>query len=71
MALVGLVRVSTKQQATSQQHAALGPICVKVFEKKVSGKLDVDAHPGLREAIECMRDGNTLRAWTGRAGPPA
>ena len=33
---------------------------MKVFEEKVSGKLDVDARPGLREAIEYMRDGDML-----------
>ncbi|MDN5698994.1 MAG: recombinase family protein [Kocuria sp.] len=60
MSLVGLVRVSTKKQETSRQHDALDPICVKVFEEKVSGKLDVDARPGLREAIEYMRDGDML-----------
>lgn len=60
MALVGLVRVSTKKQETSRQHDALDPICVKVFEEKVSGKLDVDSRPGLREAIEYMRDGDML-----------
>ena len=60
MALVGLVRVSTKKQETSRQHDALDPICVKVFEEKVSGKLDVDSRPGLREAIEYMRDRDML-----------
>lgn len=60
MALVGLVRVSTKKQETSRQHDALDSICVKVFEEKVSGKLDVDSRPGLREAIEYMRDGDML-----------
>lgn len=60
MTLVGLVRVSTKKQETSRQHDALDPICVKVFEEKVSGKLAVDARPGLREAIEYMRDGDML-----------
>jgi len=33
---------------------------VKVSEETVSGKLDLDAHPGLREAIEYMRDGDML-----------
>ncbi len=60
MALVGLVRVSTKKQETSRQHDVLDPICIKVVEEKVSGKLDVDARPGLREAIEYMRDGDML-----------
>ncbi|WP_342591720.1 recombinase family protein [Brachybacterium fresconis] len=52
--------MSTKKQETSRQHDALDPLCVKVFEEKVSGKLDVDARPGLREAIEYMRDGDML-----------
>jgi len=60
LALVGLVRVSTKKQETSRQHDALDLICVKVFEEKVSGKLDVDARPGLREALAYMRDGDML-----------
>lgn len=33
---------------------------MKVFEEKVSGKLDAEARPGLREAIEYMRDGDIL-----------
>lgn len=60
MALVGLVRVSTKKQDTDRQHDALDPICVKVFEEKVSGKLAVDHRPGLKEAIEYMREGDML-----------
>ncbi|MGO3878224.1 MAG: recombinase family protein [Agrococcus casei] len=60
MALIGLVRVSTIYQETMRQHDALGPICVKVFEEKVSGKLSVDHRPGLQAAIEYMRDGDML-----------
>src|SRR5699024_10550384 len=60
MALVGLVRVSTKKQETERQHDALDPICVKVFEEKVSGKLAVDHRPGLQEALDYMRDGDML-----------
>lgn len=33
---------------------------MKVFEEKVSGRLDAEARPGLREAIEYMRDGDIL-----------
>lgn len=40
VALIGLVRVSADQQNTRRQHDALAPICLKVFEEKVSGKLD-------------------------------
>lgn len=60
MALVGLVRVSTAKQETARQHDALGPICVKVFEEKVSGKLAVADRPGLQEAIAYMRSGDML-----------
>ncbi|WP_309066824.1 recombinase family protein [Microbacterium sp.] len=60
MALVGLVRVSTKGQETARQHDALDPICVKVFEEKVSGKLKVEDRPGLAAALEYMRDGDML-----------
>ena len=45
MALIGLVRVSTDKQKTQRQHDALAPICLKVFEEKVSGKLSVDDRP--------------------------
>ncbi len=41
MALVGLVRVSSSKQETQRKHDDLDPICVKVFEEKVSGKLKV------------------------------
>lgn len=60
MALVGLVRVSTTKQDTARQHDALDPICVKVFEEKVSGKLAVDQRLGLTEALDYMRDGDML-----------
>lgn len=43
MALVGLVRVSTKKQETSRQHGALDPICVKVFEEKGTAAWIVDS----------------------------
>lgn len=60
MALVGLVRVSTDKQNVDRQHDALGPICVKVFEEKVSGKLAVAERPGLSAALEYLRDGDML-----------
>lgn len=60
MALIGLVRVSTTKQETERQHDALEPICVKVFEEKVSGKLSLDQRPGLRAAIDYMRKGDML-----------
>ncbi len=60
MALVGLVRVSTQKQETQRQHDALDPICVKVFEEKVSGKLKIEDRPGLEEALGYMREGDML-----------
>jgi len=60
MALVGLVRVSTDKQNTERQHDALDPICIKVFEEKVSGKLQADERPALMNAIEYVRDGDML-----------
>lgn len=60
MALVGLVRVSTDKQETRRQHDALDPICVKVFEEKVSGKLGVDQRPGLVDALGYLRPDDLL-----------
>jgi DNA invertase Pin-like site-specific DNA recombinase len=60
MALVGLVRVSTSRQETARQHDDLDPICVKVFEEKVSGKLKVADRPGLQAALDYMRPGDML-----------
>lgn len=60
MALVGLVRVSTQKQETQRQHDALDPICVRVFEEKVSGKLKVEDRPGLEEALDYLREGDML-----------
>jgi DNA invertase Pin-like site-specific DNA recombinase len=60
VALVGLVRVSTKAQETARQHDALDPICVKVFEEKVSGKLRADDRPGLTAALDYLREGDML-----------
>lgn len=60
MALVGLVRVSTDKQNVDRQHDALGPICVKVFEEKVSGKLSVAERPGLSAALDYLREGDML-----------
>jgi DNA invertase Pin-like site-specific DNA recombinase len=60
VALVGLVRVSTDKQNVDRQHDALDPICVKVFEEKVSGKLAVDERPGLSAALDYLREGDML-----------
>ncbi|MBB6347696.1 hypothetical protein FHU36_004241 [Nonomuraea muscovyensis] len=60
MALIGLVRVSTDKQNTQRQHDALDPICWKVFEEKISGKLATDDRPALLNALSNIRDGDLL-----------
>lgn len=60
MALIGLVRVSTDKQKTQRQHDALDPICLKVVEEKISGKLAVDDRPGLTTALDYLREGDML-----------
>ena len=60
VALVGLVRVSTKDQEVQRQHDALDGICIKVFEEKVSGTLNVDNRPGLKAALDYLRPGDML-----------
>ncbi|MEV4183937.1 recombinase family protein [Streptosporangium canum] len=60
MALIGLVRVSTDKQNTQRQHDALDPICWKVFEEKISGKLATDDRPALLNALSHIRDGDLL-----------
>jgi DNA invertase Pin-like site-specific DNA recombinase len=60
VALIGLVRVSTDKQKTRRQHDALDPICLKVFEEKISGKLKTDDRPALLAALSHIRDGDLL-----------
>lgn len=69
---MGLVRVSASKQETARQHDLLDPICVHLFEEKLSGKLSVDQRPGLREAVDYVRDGDmlTARGRPARAQPP-
>lgn len=60
MALIGLVRVSTDKQNTRRQHDALDPICWRVFDEKISGKLATVDRPILMEAIGELRPGDML-----------
>lgn len=41
-------------------NRSTGPICVKVFEEKISGKLKVADRPDLRAALDYMRPGDML-----------
>ena len=60
MALIGLVRVSADAQDTRRQHDVLDPICWRVFEEKVSGKLVVGDRPGLVAALAELHEGDML-----------
>ncbi|WP_053353928.1 recombinase family protein [Leucobacter musarum] len=60
MALIGLVRVSTDKQNTRRQHDALDPICWRVFEEKVSGKLATVDRPELQAALNELRTGEDM-----------
>jgi DNA invertase Pin-like site-specific DNA recombinase len=60
--LIGYARVSTIEQDASLQIDALKEAgCVKIFRDKVSGaKSD---RPGLQEALEYLREGDSLVVW--------
>lgn len=60
--LIGYARVSTFDQNLSLQVDALQRAgCEKIFQDKVSGaKAD---RPGLQEALEYIRQGDTLAVW--------
>lgn len=60
MTLVGLVHLSTRRQETARQHHVLDPICVTVFEEKASARLAVKYRPGLKAALNYLRDGDML-----------
>lgn len=60
MALVGLVHLSTQKQETARQHHVLDPICVTVFEERASARLAVKHRPGLKAALNYLRDGDML-----------
>ncbi len=60
VALIGLVRVSTDKQNAQRQHDALDPICLKMFEEKISGKLATDDRTALLDALSHIRGGDML-----------
>ncbi|EDT8879108.1 recombinase family protein [Salmonella enterica subsp. enterica] len=60
--MIGYVRVSTQDQNLNLQTEALTRAgCKKIYEDKISG---VRAErPGLRQALEMLREGDTLVVW--------
>jgi len=60
--LIGYARVSTQDQNLEWQREALTQAgCQKVFEDKMSGTRA--ARPGLVQALEMLREGDTLVVW--------
>ncbi|WP_424532398.1 recombinase family protein [Sphaerisporangium viridialbum] len=55
-----MARPSVVRSFTQRQHDALDPICLKVFEEKISGKLATDDRPVLLNALSHIRDGDLL-----------
>jgi DNA invertase Pin-like site-specific DNA recombinase len=60
--LIGYARVSTQDQNLELQRKALIDAgCEKIFDDKVSGSRS--ERPGLAQALEMLRDGDTLVVW--------
>jgi DNA invertase Pin-like site-specific DNA recombinase len=60
--LIGYARVSTQDQNLELQRKALIDAgCEKIFDDKVSGSRS--ERPGLTQALEILRDGDTLVVW--------
>jgi len=60
--LIGYARISTQDQNLELQREALTKAgCHKVFEDKMSGTRP--ARPGLVQALEMLRQGDTLVVW--------
>jgi DNA invertase Pin-like site-specific DNA recombinase len=60
--LIGYARVSTQDQNLElQRKALLGAGCEKIFDDKLSGSRS--DRPGLTQALEFLRDGDTLVVW--------
>ncbi len=61
--LIGYARVSTQDQNLDLQTEALAKAgCRKIFSDKLSGSRA--ERPGLTQAHEVLREGDTLVAWS-------
>ena len=59
---IGYCRVSTDDQLLHLQKDALNQVgCSKIFEDVMSGAKD--SRPGLNDALEYLREGDTLVVW--------
>jgi len=62
MALIGYARVSTTDQTTDlQEDALVAAGCERIFGDEISGS--VTARPGLDQALDYVRAGDTLVVW--------
>ncbi|MGA4508626.1 recombinase family protein [Propionibacteriaceae bacterium G1746] len=60
MNLIGLVRVTDDVEDVARQHAALDPICVRVFEEPASRKRLIKSRPDLQAAVDELSPGDVL-----------
>jgi DNA invertase Pin-like site-specific DNA recombinase len=62
MAIIGYARISTSEQSTDlQRDALLAAGCIRIFSDEMSGaRAD---RPGLRQALDYVREGDTLAVW--------
>jgi DNA invertase Pin-like site-specific DNA recombinase len=61
---IGYIRVSTLDQKFDLQKDELEKLnCDKIFQDKISGSLSKSERPGLKEALEYLREGDTLIIW--------
>lgn len=61
---VGYARVSTQDQNLELQIDALqNHGCHKIFTDHLSGSKDKDQRPGLKEALNYLREGDSLVVW--------
>ena len=62
MAKIGYARISRSEQSADLQHdALLAAGCVRIFTDEMSGaRAD---RPGLKQALDYVREGDTLCAW--------
>jgi DNA invertase Pin-like site-specific DNA recombinase len=62
--LIGYARVSTQEQTLALQQDALQKAgCARIFTDTISGSTSTTERKGLAEALEFMRQGDTLVVW--------
>lgn len=60
LTLIGLVRITRNVRDVTGQHAALDPICTRIFEEHASSKRLLAHRPDLMLALRCLEPGDKL-----------